>query len=56
MTRTQNSKVIFMPTETSAMLSSIGAIKEVFSETGEKQDADKQQPQQQQRPPRELNR
>jgi regulator of protease activity HflC (stomatin/prohibitin superfamily) len=54
MTRTQNSKVIFMPMETSAMLSSIGAIKEVFAETGEKND----QPQQQQRPPRtprELN-
>src|SRR5215210_8229259 len=38
MTRTQNSKVIFMPMETSTMLSSIGAIKEVLSETGEKQD------------------
>lgn len=36
MTRTQNSKVIFMPMETSTMLSSIGAIKEVLSETGEK--------------------
>src|SRR5829696_6872880 len=36
MTRSQNSKVIFMPMETSSMLSSIGAIKEVFSETGEK--------------------
>ena len=35
MTRTQNSKVIFMPMETSSMLSSIGALKEVFSETGE---------------------
>ena len=34
MTRTQNSKVIFMPVETSAMLSSIGMLKEVFSETG----------------------
>jgi regulator of protease activity HflC (stomatin/prohibitin superfamily) len=31
MTRTQNSKVIFMPMETSSMLSSIGAIKEVFA-------------------------
>ncbi|MGI8468190.1 MAG: SPFH domain-containing protein [Pyrinomonadaceae bacterium] len=39
MTRTQNSKVIFMPMETSSMLSSIGAIKEVFSETGEKKEA-----------------
>src|SRR5215207_7800030 len=38
MTRTQNAKVIFMPMETSSMLSSIGAIKEVFSETGEKAD------------------
>ena len=36
MTRTQNSKVIFMPMETSSLLSSIGAIKEVLSETGEK--------------------
>lgn len=36
MTRTNNSKVIFMPMETSSMLSSIGAIKEVFAETGEK--------------------
>ena len=34
MTRTNNSKVIFMPVETSAMLSSIGAIKEVLSQTG----------------------
>ena len=36
MTKTNNSKVIFMPMETSSMLSSIGAIKEVLSETGEK--------------------
>jgi regulator of protease activity HflC (stomatin/prohibitin superfamily) len=36
MTRTNNSKVIFMPVETSAMLASIGAIKEVFSQAGEK--------------------
>ncbi len=35
MTRTSNSKVIFMPIETSAMLSSVGAIKEVLSQTGE---------------------
>src|SRR5436190_6076612 len=35
MTRTNNSKVIFMPVETSAMLSSIGAIKEVLSQTGQ---------------------
>jgi regulator of protease activity HflC (stomatin/prohibitin superfamily) len=38
MTRTNNSKVIFMPVETSAMLSSLGAIKEVLSQTGEKDD------------------
>ena len=36
MTRTNNSKVIFMPVETSTMLSSIGVMKEVFSQTGEK--------------------
>ena len=36
MTKTNNSKVIFMPVETSAMLSSVGAIKEVLSQTGEK--------------------
>lgn len=35
MARTQNAKVIFMPTETSAVLSSVGAFKEVFAETGE---------------------
>lgn len=35
MTRTNNSKVIFMPVETSAMLSSVGALKEVLSQTGE---------------------
>jgi regulator of protease activity HflC (stomatin/prohibitin superfamily) len=35
MTRTNNAKVIFMPIETSAMLSSIGAIKEVLSQTGD---------------------
>ncbi|MEP7149971.1 MAG: hypothetical protein ABI857_13920 [Acidobacteriota bacterium] len=50
MTRTQNSKVIFMPMETSTMLSSIGAIKEVFSETGEKSTEAPKPP----RGPREL--
>ncbi len=40
MTRTNNSKVIFMPVETSAMLSSIGVIKEVLSQTGEKSGED----------------
>ena len=44
MTRTSNSKVIFMPVETSAMLSSIGAIKEVLSQTGEQGGGDKEIP------------
>ena len=44
MTRTNNSKVIFMPVETSAMLSSIGAIKEVLSQTGETGGGDKEIP------------
>src|SRR5215218_2565228 len=44
MTRTQNSKVIFMPVEASAMLSSVGAIKEVLSQTGERDDKDQQPP------------
>lgn len=52
MTRTQNSKVIFMPMETSSMLSSIGAIKEVLSETGMKSELLPQPP----RGPRELNK
>jgi regulator of protease activity HflC (stomatin/prohibitin superfamily) len=38
MTRSNNSKVIFMPVEASSMLSSVGAIKEVLSATGEKDD------------------
>jgi regulator of protease activity HflC (stomatin/prohibitin superfamily) len=53
MARTQNSKVIFMPTETSGVLASVGAFKEVFSETGEKDD--KEQLQKPPRSPRELN-
>ena len=52
MTRTQNSKVIFMPMETSTLLSSVGAIKEILSETGEKKDQLPQSP----KTPRELNR
>ncbi|MBK9165407.1 MAG: SPFH/Band 7/PHB domain protein [Acidobacteria bacterium] len=52
MTRTQNSKVIFMPMETSAMLSSVGMLKEVFAETGEKKEELPPTP----RTPRELNR
>ena len=51
MTKTNNAKVIFMPMETSTMLSSIGAIKEVLSETGEKSE---QLPPP--RTPRELNK
>jgi regulator of protease activity HflC (stomatin/prohibitin superfamily) len=52
MTRTQNSKVIFMPMETSTLLSSVGAIKEILSETGEKSEQLPQPP----KTPRELNR
>jgi len=48
MTKSNNAKVIFMPVETSTMLSSIGAIKELISETGSKHD-DSQPP-----PPRQL--
>jgi regulator of protease activity HflC (stomatin/prohibitin superfamily) len=51
MTRTNNAKVIFMPVETSSMLSSIGAIKEVLSATGDKGDDNPPPPR-----PRELNR
>ena len=39
MTKTPNAKVIFMPIETSSMLSAVGALKEVFAETGEKNDS-----------------
>lgn len=54
MSRSNNSKVVFMPVETSSMLSSIGAFKEVFAETGETKTNDQQlnSPRQ----PRELNR
>ena len=51
MARTTNSKVIFMPVETSSMLSSVGALKEVFAETGEKREESRKPP----RTPRELN-
>jgi regulator of protease activity HflC (stomatin/prohibitin superfamily) len=47
MSKGQNSKVIFMPVETATMLSSVGAIKEMFAETGERQqkrDGDQQLP------------
>jgi len=53
MTRGNNSKVIFMPVETSAMLSSVGAIKEVLSQTGERDDKDQPPPPPR---PRELPR
>src|SRR5215813_1666522 len=53
MTRTNNSKVIFMPVETASLLSSVGAIKEVLSQTGIKaSDDDSQSPPK----PRELPR
>src|SRR2546423_11958363 len=51
MTKSNNAKVIFMPVETSTMLSSVGAITEMFSETGTKTPDDKQQPPP---PPRQL--
>ncbi len=54
MTRTQNSKVIFMPMETSGVLSAVGALKEVFTETGEKSERIEQQ-HKPPRGPRELN-
>ena len=44
MTRSNNSKVIFMPVETSSMLSSLGAIKEVLSQTGETEQKDQLPP------------
>src|SRR6266513_5527481 len=40
MTKSNNAKVIFMPVETSTMLSAVGTIKEMFSETGVKQPSD----------------
>jgi len=52
MARTQNSKVIFMPTETSAVLSSVGAFKEVFGATGETPEQLPKPP----RSPRELEK
>src|SRR3712207_303905 len=43
MTKGNNSKVIFMPVETSSMLSAVGSIKEMFAETGEKRPQEGQQ-------------
>lgn len=53
MARTQNSKVIFMPTETSGVLASVGAFKEVFSQTGESGSQELPKPP---RSPRELEK
>jgi regulator of protease activity HflC (stomatin/prohibitin superfamily) len=50
MTKSNNAKVIFMPVETSTMLSSVGTIKEMFSESGAKTADDSNQPP----PPRQL--
>jgi len=47
MSRSTNAKVIFMPVETSTMLSSVGMIKEMFTETGEQRTT-----QSEQQPPR----
>src|SRR2546423_6249517 len=44
MTKGNNAKVIFMPVETASMLSSVGAIKEMISETGTKRSDDSQPP------------
>src|SRR5437899_6470996 len=44
MTKSNNAKVIFMPVETSTMLSAVGTIKEMFAETGVKQPSDQQPP------------
>ena len=44
MTKGNNAKVIFMPVETATMLSSVGAIKEMISETGNKSSDDKPPP------------
>lgn len=52
MAKANNSKVVFMPVETSSMLSAIGAFKEVFAETGEKREQLPNQP----RSPRELSK
>src|ERR1044072_3362802 len=50
MTKSNNAKVIFMPVETATMLSSVGTIKEMLSETGMKGSSDDSQ----KPPPRQL--
>src|SRR5256714_2646849 len=50
MTNGNNAKVIFMPVETASMLSSVGAIKEMFSDSGVKSPDDPNKPP----PPRQL--
>ena len=40
MTKSNNAKVIFMPVETSSMLSAVGTIKEMFDESGAKDRSD----------------
>lgn len=57
----RNSKVVFMPVETSSMLGSVGAIKEMFAETGEARRTNDEDSENagtprlpQQRPPRQL--
>jgi hypothetical protein len=54
MTKGNNSKVIFMPVETSSMLSSVGALKEMFAETGETTRTNKGNSSQMPPPPRQL--
>jgi regulator of protease activity HflC (stomatin/prohibitin superfamily) len=51
MTKSNNAKVIFMPVETASMLSAVGSIKEMFSETGGKSSSDDSQ---KPPPPRQL--
>jgi regulator of protease activity HflC (stomatin/prohibitin superfamily) len=50
MTKSNNAKVIFMPVETSTMLSAVGTIKEMFTETGKTSSDDSKNPP----PPRQL--
>src|SRR5690242_4369792 len=50
MTKSNNAKVIFMPVETSTMLSAVGTIKEIFAETGKTSSDNSKNPP----PPRQL--